>query len=96
MKRKEIHINTFDDLIQLIESGTLSAQQTIEIVEKTISVFICLEEVDNIAENLKAYWLEYGKSPQTERPLFLQSLTFEEKLKIPAFKKVIDKIEAYY
>ena len=91
----QIQINSFDELLRLIESGKLSNNEIVEVIEKSLNVFVIPDDLKNISEHLKTYWNEYGHL-KIERPLFLKPLLFVEMIKNPTFKNEVDKLEAYY
>jgi hypothetical protein len=67
----KIEINTFDDLIEVIETKKLTPKQIIILVESTLQVFICPDDLENISEKLKSFWIEYRNKATNETPLFL-------------------------
>jgi phosphoenolpyruvate synthase/pyruvate phosphate dikinase len=67
-----MQINNINDLINVIDKSKFSKNQIIEIVEKTINVFIHSTEVNkNLTDEIVKYWSKYNKLPLNERPLFL-------------------------
>jgi hypothetical protein len=67
----KIQINTFDDLIEVIETKKLTSKQIIILVESTLQVFICPNDLENISEKLKSFWIEHRNKVTNETPLFL-------------------------
>lgn len=92
----QIQINSFNELLELIESNTLSKAEVIEVIETALNVFICPDEVENISENIKDYWNEFGHLPTGQRPLFLKCMILEDAKKIPKINKIIEDIEKRY
>jgi hypothetical protein len=99
----KIEINTFDELIQFIANNKLTPKQLIILVEATLQIYICPEDLENITEKLKLFWNEYGNKSIKERPIFLcnplnenREDNFNRMLKSESFKKKIDELEAMY
>lgn len=67
----KIQINTFNDLIDFIESTNLTLEQYDTIISNTLSLFIDIKELtkQNLIIELKVYWSNYKN--QFEKPLFL-------------------------
>jgi hypothetical protein len=98
----KIQINSFDELIQFIETNNLTPKQLTFLIESTLKVYVCAEDLNNITEKLKAYWIECENKPNIERPLFLwnplndKADNYNKMLQSESFKKKIDEFEAYY
>lgn len=67
----KVQINTFNDLIDFIESTNLTLEQYDTIISNTLFLFIDIKELtkQNLIIELKAYWSNYKN--QFEKPLFL-------------------------
>jgi hypothetical protein len=99
----QIKINTFDDLIRVIETNKLTSKQIIILVESTLQLYICPDELENISEKLKSFWNEHGNKSIQERPIFLwnpldgnREDNFNKMLKSESFQKKVDEFEAMY
>lgn len=93
-----IKINNINDLVNLIEKNELSDNQLIEVVEKSLNVFVNPLTTKCLLTAIKDFWNKYGNLPLSERPLFLDESQndFETILQSPTAKKINDKLEAYY
>lgn len=99
----KIEINTFDELIHFIENNKLTPKQLIILVEATLQIYICPEDLVNIKEKLKLFWNEYGNKSIKERPIFLwnpfdgtREDNFNRMLQSESFKRKMDELEAMY
>jgi len=66
----EIEINTFEDLIEVIENNNLCEQDRNEVVRQCLKVIVIgsISKIELIKQ-LKEYWSKY--SNKIERPIFL-------------------------
>lgn len=92
----QVQINSFNELLELIQSRKFSTDEVTQIIEKSLSVFVCPDDFENIIDNLKTYWLEFGHLQRDSRPMFLRNLLFDEVKEQPTIKKIIEDIEARY
>lgn len=67
----KVQINTFNDLIDFIESTNLTLEHYDTIISNTLSLYVDIEELtkQNLIIELKEYWSKYKY--QLEKPLFL-------------------------
>lgn len=93
-----MRINNINDLIFLIKQNKFSKIQIIEIIEKTLNVFIIPDNNQNLIKEVKAYWSKYSTKPLSERPYFLNEtkVNFANLMKSPTAKQINEKLEAYY
>ncbi|MBE0390192.1 hypothetical protein [Flavobacterium sp. PL002] len=95
MKNKQI--NSFDELINLLENNSFTDNQKVKIIQKCLQVYIIADEHPNLINDLKSFWVKYGNLPLTSRPLFLSGNSDLKSMnKIPELKKIIDEIEQKY
>ena len=68
-------VNSFDDLVVLIESDKLTNNQVIEVVQKTMNLFLSNKEIElsrnELATRLKTHYNKYLKQGNNIVPLFL-------------------------
>jgi hypothetical protein len=67
----KVQINTFNELIDFIETSNLSLEQYATIISNSLSLFIDTKKLtkQNLITKLKDYWSKYKN--QLEKPLFL-------------------------
>jgi len=67
----KVQINTFNELIDFIETSNLSLEQYATIISNSLSLFIDTKKLtkQNLITKLKDYWRKYKN--QLEKPLFL-------------------------
>lgn len=71
---EQIEINTFDDLINFIETQNASTKDIQNIISKTVGVYVFLNSDNDktqLIKDLKTYWSKYKNKPLAERPMFL-------------------------
>jgi len=69
-------IDTFEDLIFLIENTELEQQQIESLVQKTLNVLIINEwgkefNKTELIKRLKDFWNKWGNKPLVDRPFLL-------------------------
>ena len=68
-------VNSFDDLVVLIESDKLTNNQVIEVVQKTMNLFLSNKEIElsrnELTTRLKTHYNKYLKQGNNIVPLFL-------------------------
>lgn len=66
-----VQINTFNELINFIESSNLTLEQYDTIISKSLYLYIDTKDLSkqNLIIKLKEYWSNYNN--QLEKPLFL-------------------------
>ncbi len=66
-----VQINTFNELINFIESSNLTLEQYDTIISKSLYLYIDTKDLSkqNLIMELKEYWSNYNN--QLEKPLFL-------------------------
>lgn len=71
---EQITINSFEDLIEVLETNNLSNKDAEEIVSKAIGVYTLMDlnkDKSNFINELKSFWKIYKNKPLTDRPIFL-------------------------
>lgn len=98
----EIQINNIKDLTALIDRDELKPIQIVEIIEKSLNIFVRFEpdkySKQELIKEIKTFWNKYGLLPLADRPLFLDESTFDLNTleQSPTAKEISDKLEAYY
>tara|TARA_R110000782_G_scaffold268929_1_gene366098 strand:+ start:207 stop:455 length:249 start_codon:yes stop_codon:yes gene_type:complete len=65
-----MEIETFEELIEFIETNDLSIDQIAKLTKETIDLYIMFyNDKDEVIRDLKEYWIDWNHT--TERPLFL-------------------------
>lgn len=98
-----IEINTFEDLIYFIKTNKLNNEQLTILIESTLKIYICPNDLENITDKLRIFWKEHGNKSKHERPIFLtnplnndRETIFKNMLESKSFKKRIDELESFY
>ena len=66
----EVKVSTFEDLIELLETRTLTREQRNEIVRLTLKVIVLKDYTQReLIQELRTFWDKYDH--QQERPIFL-------------------------
>ena len=66
----EVKVSTFEDLIELLETRTLTREQRNEIVRLTLKVILLKDYTQReLIQELRTFWDKYDH--QQERPIFL-------------------------
>lgn len=98
----EIKINNIKDLTDLIDRDELEPIQIIEIIEKSLNIFVRFESdkysKQELIKEIKTFWNKYGLLPLADRPLFLDESNFDLTTleQSPTAKQISDKLEEYY
>lgn len=66
----KININSFEELIEFLQTGHLDDDQLIEVVHKALKVYVTKEPKDILLNRIVEYWQKWGRAK--ERPLFLE------------------------
>ena len=66
----EVKVSTFEELIELLETRTLTSKQRHEIVRLTLKVIVLKDYTQReLIQELRTFWDKYDH--QQERPIFL-------------------------
>lgn len=66
---KQIEINTFNDLLQVIEQNNFKKDEVAEIIWHTLKIVAFYNSKDELINLLKDYWQKWEDAP--EKPLFI-------------------------